>query len=244
MPLRRLTARERSARSNGQLAAVLAFVAGAADVSGYLALHQFTSHMSGIVASLATTLAEHKYLDQTEVLTAPAAALSAFLAGAAVCAVLINWSRRRDRESLYAVPVLLEALLLAFLAFPAAHTHFFLMLTLLSFSMGLQNAIITKISDAEIRTTHVTGMITDIGIELGKALYFNRKRHRPRVHADGSRLALLSLLVALFFLGGALGAFAYPRIGFVLLLPLATALAVFTAFPIAADLFGPRADSL
>ena len=240
MPLRRLTARERSARSNGQLAAVLAFVAGAADVSGYLALHQFTSHMSGIVASLATTLTEHG----AQVLTVPAAALSAFLAGAAVCAVLINWARRRNRESLYAVPVLLEALLLAFLAFPASHTHFFLMLTLLSFSMGLQNAIITKISEAEIRTTHVTGMLTDIGIELGKALYFNRKRAQPPVRSDRSRLLLLSLLVVLFFSGGALGAFAYPRIGFLLLVPLAAALSVFTVFPIAADLFGPRADSL
>jgi len=50
--------------------------------------------------------------------------------------------------------------------------------------------------------------------------------------------------VALFFMGGVLGAFAYPRIGFVLLLPLAIALAVFTVFPIASDLFGPRVDSL
>jgi uncharacterized membrane protein YoaK (UPF0700 family) len=240
MPLRRLTARQRSSRSNGQLAAVLAFVAGAADVSGYLALHQFTSHMSGIVASLATTLTEHG----THIFTVPAAVLSAFLAGAAVCAMLINWARRRNHESLYAVSVLLEAFLLAFLAFPASHTHFFVMLTLLSFSMGLQNAIITKISEAEIRTTHVTGMLTDIGIELGKALYFNRKRDKPPVRADSSRLALLSLLVALFFLGGALGAFAYPRIGFLLLVPLATVLAVFTVFPITSDLFGPRTDSL
>jgi len=232
MPLRRLTARERSSRSNGQLAAVLAFVAGAADVSGYLALHQFTSHMSGIVASLATTLTEHG----AQVLTVPAAALSAFLAGAAVCAALINWARRRNHESLYAVPVLLEALLLAFLAFPASHTHFFLMLTLLSFSMGLQNAIITKISEAEIRTTHVTGMLTDIGIELGKALYWNRNRSQPPVRAEVPRLTLLSLLVALFFSGGTLGAFAYPHIGFLLMLPLAAALAALTVLPISVDL--------
>jgi uncharacterized membrane protein YoaK (UPF0700 family) len=236
MPLRRLTARERSSRSNWQLAAVLAFVAGAADVSGYLALHQFTSHMSGIVASLATTLAERKLQSGAEALTIPAATLSAFLAGAAVCAVLVNWARRRNRESLYAVPVLLEALLLAALTFPAVHTRFFLVLVGLCFSMGLQNAIITKISESEIRTTHVTGMITDIGIELGKVLYINRSHTQPRVRADGSRLALLSLLVALFFGGGALGAFAYLHIGFLLMLPLAAALASLTVLPIMADL--------
>ena len=43
---------------------------------------------------------------------------------------------------------------------------------LLCFVMGLQNAIITKISRAEIRTTHVTGLVTDMGIELGKLIYW------------------------------------------------------------------------
>ncbi len=45
---------------------------------------------------------------------------------------------------------------------------------LLCFIMGLQNAVITKLSHAEIRTTHVTGVVTDIGIELGKLSYCNR----------------------------------------------------------------------
>ena len=39
------------------------------------------------------------------------------------------------------------------------------------FHHGLQNALITKLSRAEIRTTHITGIVTDIGIELGKLLY-------------------------------------------------------------------------
>ncbi len=61
---------------------------------------------------------------------------------------------------------------------------------------GLQNAIITKISRAEIRTTHVTGLTTDIGIEIGKALYWNRgHRHLHAVVADRSKLRLLSSLL-------------------------------------------------
>jgi uncharacterized membrane protein YoaK (UPF0700 family) len=236
MPLRRLTARNRSSAANWQLASLLAFVAGAADVSGYLALHQYTSHMSGIVASLAEEFARRG----AQVLITPAAVLAAFLAGAAVCALLINWSRRRARESQYAVPVLLEALLLAALALPAVHQRFYPVLLLLSFSMGLQNAVITKISHAEIRTTHVTGMLTDIGIELGKALYWNRNKYEPPVSAERSRLLLLTLLVTLFFAGGAVGAFTYPRIGFLLMLPLATILATLTVRPIVADIFVAR----
>jgi len=232
MPLHYLTARERSTSANWKLAALLAFVAGAVDVSGYLALRQFTSHMSGIVSALAADFA----LRGAEAIGPPSLVLVSFIAGAAVCALLVNFSRRRHREGLYALPLLLEATLLACIAFPAVPSHILLTLSLLSFSMGLQNAIIAKISHAEIRTTHITGMITDIGIELGKALYWSRHTDPIPVHADRHRLAHLSMLVALFVTGGALGAFLYPRIGFYLMLPLALLLALPSILPIASDL--------
>ena len=232
MPLHKLTARSRSPRSNWQLASLLAFTAGAADVSGFLSLKQFTSHMSGVVAAMAADLD----LRGLNAMTRPATILGCFLAGAAFCALVINWERRRDRESLFAVPVLVEAFLLALLALPAASHHMWFALCLLSFSMGLQNAIITKISHAEIRTTHVTGMITDIGIEIGRALYWNRSVRQPAVHSDRRHLLLLSLLVGLFFTGGAFGAFGYPHFGFLVLLPIAVFLAIFTIAPISADI--------
>ena len=232
MPLRRLTARERSSRSNWQLAAVLALTAGTVDVSGFLALHQFTSHMSGSVAIIAADLAARGLRARLQ----PGIVLGCFLLGAAVCALLINWSRRRDRESLFALPVLLEAVLLGSLSLFASPHHLLLTLSVLSFSMGLQNAIITKVSHAEIRTTHITGMFTDIGIELGKAMYWNRRPGLAPVRAEGRDLGLLSMLVTAFFLGGAVGAVAYPHFGFLVMLPCALALAVLTILPIAADL--------
>jgi uncharacterized membrane protein YoaK (UPF0700 family) len=42
--------------------------------------------------------------------------------------------------------------------------------------VGLQNAVISKLSNAEICNTHVTGVVTDIGIGLGKFVYWNRSR--------------------------------------------------------------------
>jgi uncharacterized membrane protein YoaK (UPF0700 family) len=232
MPLRRLTARDRSSAANWQLASLLAFTAGTVDVSGYLALHQSTSHMSGLVSGLALDFAHQG----VRILIQPAAVLISFLVGAAFCAVLVNWERRRKREGVFALPVLVEALLLASLALPWATHHPLLTLSCLGFAMGLQNAIITKISHAEIRTTHITGMITDIGIELGKALYWNRSTSHPPVAASRKRLLLLTLLVVLFFSGGALGAFAYPHVRFLLMLPLAALLALPTILPLAADL--------
>jgi uncharacterized membrane protein YoaK (UPF0700 family) len=232
MPLRRLTTRDRSFAADWQLAAILAFTAGNVDVSGYLAFHQFTSHMSGTVATIAADIDAHKLA----VLIPPALVLLCFLAGAATCSVLVNWSRRRNLEGLFAIPILVEAGLLSAAALLHSAQHMLLTLALLSFAMGLQNAVITKISHNVIRTTHVTGMVTDIGIELGRALYWNRSTGRVPVHAERQHLLLLTLLVTLFFAGGALGGVSYPRFGFANLIPFAGVLAVIALLPIAGDL--------
>jgi len=233
MPLRKLTGRARSTASNVRLAAILAFTAGLVDVSGYLGLRQFTSHMTGITATLASGLGT----DTATLLGKSGLILSSFLSGAVVCALLVNFSRRRDRESQFALPLLLEALLLFAVGLnlrqPFSATA---MLAALAFAMGLQNAIITKISDAEIRTTHVTGMVTDIGIELGRALYWNRSHGHEPVRARGQLLATLVLLVFAFFFGGLSAAVAFPRYGFSDLVPLAIFLATLTVLPIYTDL--------
>ncbi|MGC8001064.1 DUF1275 family protein, partial [Salmonella enterica] len=69
---------------------------------------QYTSHMSGIVSSLADNLV----LGETLLLVAGASALLSFLLGAACSAVMINWARRRGLHSEYAMPLMLEAMLL------------------------------------------------------------------------------------------------------------------------------------
>jgi uncharacterized membrane protein YoaK (UPF0700 family) len=234
MLLRHLTGRVRSRIANVRLAAMLAFAAGLVDVSGYLGLKQFTSHMTGITATLAAAVGT----DAPVLLAHTAVILVSFLGGAAVCALLVNFSRRRERESLFALPLFLEALVLGAVGLTRGHSHVLPLLGVLAFAMGLQNAIITKISDAEIRTTHVTGMVTDIGIELGRALYLSRNPSHEPVRAHRERLGMLVLLVGAFVAGGLLGAVTFPRFGFVSFVPLAMLLATPTVFPILADLRG------
>lgn len=239
--LRRLTGRVRSQKANKQLALILAFIAGAANAGGYLAVRQYTSHMTGIVSAMADNLA----LGETAPVAAGLCALLSFLAGAACTALLVNWGRRRAMQSEYALPLLLEAALLLSFGLIGGHIqqdHWRFVsatISLLCFTMGLQNAIITKISRAEIRTTHVTGMVTDIGIELGKVFYWNRS-DRPQelhVHADLGKLRLLLSLVGLFFLGGVFGALGFKHAGYLTTLPLAVMLMVLAAVPVADDLF-------
>jgi len=149
-------------------------------------------------------------------------------------------------RSAFARPLLVEAgLLLIFGLFGTAINHFaglFVPLTvvLLCFIMGLQNAVITKVSHAEIRTTHVTGLLTDLGIELGKIFYFNRSTFPQKVVANRRKLRIHTLLVSSFFGGALLGAYGFKTYGYIATLPLALVLIVLTWGPIVDDLRNGR----
>lgn len=239
--LRKITGKERFERTDRHLARFLTFVAGAANAGGFLAVHQYTSHMSGIVSSMADNLT----LGDINLVLAGLAAFISFVAGAACSAVLVNWARRKELQSEYALPLVFEATLLIcfgllgrnlgqqeWLFVPAT-------VTLLCFIMGLQNAIITKLSGARIRTTHVTGLVTDMGIELGKLFYWNTAQHdpgKPMVKADRKKLKLLASLVALFFIGGIAGAIGFKHLGFIASLALAAILLALAIVPVLDDL--------
>ncbi|WP_338770434.1 YoaK family protein [Massilia sp. METH4] len=235
---RRLTGRQREPGGNRQLGMVLAFVAGAANAGGFVAVHQYTSHMTGIVSAMA----DHAAAGAFELAAAGLAALLAFIGGAACCALMVNYARRRALHSVYALPLLFEAVLLlsfGMLGTWLASVEVLIVpatVTLLCFMMGLQNAVITKLSNAEIRTTHITGVVTDIGIELGKALYPNRDGAAPPVVANRGRLCLLAMLALCFFVGGIVGATGFARLGYAATVPLATMLVLLAIVPVVDDL--------
>src|SRR5579871_871814 len=136
--LRRLTGSRRSARSNRHLARYLAFVAGAANAGGFLAVHQYTSHMSGVVSRVADDLA----VGDARPAVDGAAAVLAFLAGALATTLMIRWARMRNLESRYALPLVVEAGLLTVFGLTGRVFHEGRVLetvVLLCFTMGLQN---------------------------------------------------------------------------------------------------------
>ncbi|HJW12305.1 MAG TPA: YoaK family protein [Albitalea sp.] len=239
--LRSMTTRVRTRHANRQLGGLLAFVAGAVNAGGFLAVQRYTSHMSGVVSGIADDLV----LGQLALAAAGASALLAFVAGAMSTAVLINWARRRHLDGEFALSLMLEALLLLVFGLLGANLELFVdvflpsTVLLLCFIMGLQNAIVTKISQAEIRTTHMTGVITDLGIELGRLVYWNRSDALNDAHfvkANRDKLAIHGTILTLFFVGGLVGALAFKRVGFSATVPLAALLMALAAPPLLADL--------
>ena len=237
---RGLTGRQRTTAANRQLGCALALNAGAVNAGAYVAVQRYTSHMTGIVSTMADGLASGAF----DVALGGLAALLSFMGGAACSALMVNYARRRHLHAEYAGPLMLEAaLLLVFgvLGSRLAHLHALFVpatVMLLSFIMGLQNALMTKLSHAEIRTTHVTGIVTDLGIELGRMAYWNRSERgdAARVMADRVRLRLLASLLGCFFLGGVLGAVGFARYGYRFTVPLALFLVLLAAVPAVDDM--------
>ena len=238
--LRHLSGQHRTAAINRLLGAVLAFNAGAINAGGFLVVSMYTSHMTGFVSLLADNL----ILGNMKLVLGALGALLAFTTGAAVTAVLVNWARQRHVRSEYALPLLVEAMLLLVFGLMGAtlnrQTPFAVPLTVLvlSFTMGLQNALVSKISSSQIRTTHMTGIITDLGIELGKLFYWNHTTSplESRVRANRIKLRLFSTLLTAFVVGGLVGAAGFRYAGFIWVVPLALLLLALSLPPLYADL--------
>lgn len=243
--LRRLTGKERNVKSNLHLGMWLAFIAGAMNAGAFLAVKQYTSHVTGIVSSMADGLA----LGDIKFALAGFGALVCFMIGAAVSEILIMWARNHNLQCEYALCLTLEAILLLAFGVLGEYFHHIMGLfvswtvMLLCFTMGLQNAIITRISNALIRTTHMTGIATDIGIEIGRMCYWNRKvdkEDKSYIRANRDRLDLFAILLVMFIIGGVTGAFGFKYIGYWATVPLAMILLFLAIVPVIDDIMHHR----
>lgn len=232
-----LTSRTRNRRSNMQLGALLAFVAGAVNAGGFLAVGYYTSHMTGVVSSIADYVA----LNNFSMAGISLLFLLSFLVGAASTSIVINHARSRGLSNEFAAAIMLEALFLLVFGVlqwqwvDSAVVSATVLISLLCFIMGLQNAIITKISNAEIRTTHVTGLVTDIGIELGRYLYAYASRDQGMT-LNPEKLRLHTLLFFSFLLGGISGAISFKHTHGLIIFPMAMLLLIIAFIPLAQDL--------
>ena len=235
--LRSWTAVQRTPQTNVRLGITLSFVAGATNAGGFLAVGQYTSHMTGVLSSVADALV----LGQATLAMVGLAALLAFTLGAMTTAWMVNWGLRLHLQSAYGQPLLLEAVLLLVFGLFGTGINFsatlFVPLTVLvlCFIMGLQNAVITKISHSEIRTTHITGLLTDLGIELGKLFYINRRTSDSLVQGNRKKIRLHASLIGSFFLGGLMGALGFKHIGFISTVPLSVLLFLLVWRPVLND---------
>jgi uncharacterized membrane protein YoaK (UPF0700 family) len=188
----------RSPRNNAILAAYLALTAGFVNSSGFALLGTVTSHVTGNVTRFADDVARGSLGTGLDAL----GLVLAFFAGAFAASMVIEGLRKRSGVA-YGIALVLEAAaLIAFLVDERA--------AILCFAMGAQNSLVTRLSGAVIRTTHLTGVVTDLGIEAAR---FIVERARGIGTVSDGRPGLLAIIVTSFTAGAVAGAFATVALG-------------------------------
>ena len=204
----------RDSRLDRRLAYALAAVAGALNAAAFHAVGFFSANMTGNVSALSSFLALGQWARGFGYLMI----VAVFILGSMTSTLTIDAGLRRGIVTIYARMVLAEAVLLAILGFADVELDRAngvpLLILGLAFLMGLQNAIVTHISDARVRTTHVSGMATDIGIGIARMIEILRANADP-VGRDSVliKLRLHAGTMTFFLLGGIAGVAGWRVVG-------------------------------
>jgi uncharacterized membrane protein YoaK (UPF0700 family) len=191
---------KRTNAHNVKLASLLGMTAGFVNAAGFLGFATLTTNVTGHAALFAEKIAAEDWTNARVI----ALWMFLFLAGAFISSLIVSRIGRNHRYS-YVIPILLETFILAAVALEGyRYDESILSKELfagsLLFAMGLQNALVSMVSGSVVRTTHLTGTFTDLGIELAQILDHTRK-DKPALQSKIN----LHLVIIFFFMTGALG---------------------------------------
>ena len=195
----------RTLKHNLRIASLLSFVAGIVNVAGFLAVQRLTTNVTGHFAFFVDEVFKlHFWQGFIYFLY-----IFFFFLGSFVSSFIIEILSKTSDRLIYIIPTIIESLILFFVAI-FGHiliTHYPNILAFsLLFAMGLQNSLVTTISNATVRTTHLTGLFTDLGIELSQLFFYKQKEQKDKLYAS---IKLRLTIISFFFLGGILGGIFY-----------------------------------
>jgi uncharacterized membrane protein YoaK (UPF0700 family) len=176
-------------------------VAGIVNVAGLFAVKRLTTNVTGHFAFFADEVAKQNYRLALIFLLY----IFAFFFGAFCSNFIVEAISRRNARWMNIVPIGIEIVLLTAVALLSPESVSVFNNTIacvLLFAMGMQNALVTSISGAIVRTTHLTGLFTDLGIELSQLFFFRKAEQQQKLR---SSIQLRLTIIIFFFLGGITG---------------------------------------
>jgi len=186
------------------------FQAGLINSGGFLACHRFVSHITGFGTRIGAEFINKNILLGFEMLTIPIG----FILG---CFVAGYYSEIKDKK--FALPLLMMSGILILITIFGSLNYFgpfgeplilerdFFLLFLLCFSCGLQNSLLTSITGGIVRTTHMTGVATDLGLSLVRCL----KKEDPTAN---TWLKFRLYKITLFGFGATTGALLFNELNY------------------------------
>jgi uncharacterized membrane protein YoaK (UPF0700 family) len=198
---------------------LLSFLSGSVNAGAWMACSRFVTHVTGFASLLGIELAAGHFDRAVGVATVPVY----FLIGVMVSAYLIDRPARLNRQPHYTTVFFLVTLCLVLTAVMGYYNFFghfgdstqikqdYFFLALLCAASGLQNAALTTSSDSTVRTTHLTGITTDLGLGIVRSMSAGDPTNLSHeLHEMKLRIGT----IASFILGSACGAYFFMRFGY------------------------------
>ena len=200
--------KSRTLTHNLKIASLLSFVAGLVNVAGFLAVQKLTTNVTGHFAF---------FFDEIFKLNFWAGFIYFiyiffFFLGSFSSSLFVEIILRKNDRFVFILPILIEIAILIFVAIYGQNLilkNANLLACSLLFAMGLQNSLVTRISNATVRTTHLTGLFTDLGIELSQLFFYKTKETKNILY---SSIKLRLTIISLFFSGGIMGGIFYSSL--------------------------------
>jgi uncharacterized membrane protein YoaK (UPF0700 family) len=202
----------RTLGDNVKLGVLTAFSAGMVNIASLLLFFSFSSNVTGHYAILAAELVKGNLYQAAVVL----GWIFLFFFGGFVSNMFVIHLNKKNTYIAHAIPIVLEIICLVSVGI---YGQFFYketlieteaMLALMLFAMGLQNGLTASISNFAVKTTHLTGVTTDLGILFSM---FTHKEYRNNNEMKGKAILLLSIAAA-YLAGAVVSGITYMHMGF------------------------------
>lgn len=209
---------------NLRLASILSFIAGIVNSTGVLAVKVLTTNVTGHFAYFSEELSKRHYGIAMIYLLF----ILSFLLGSFTSNLLIEIVSRKKPQIAHGLPMIIEISILGIVGIWGSQSVLLnangqtIACTLL-FAMGLQNSLVTRLSQSVVRTTHLTGLFTDLGIELSQLFFYRRVVELKKLKKN---IFLKLTIIGCFFTGCLFGGLFFNYLELKLLLVAALLLLV------------------
>ncbi|MGC5745943.1 YoaK family protein [Chryseobacterium sp. NFX27] len=191
--------KRRTYSHNLKLASALSFVAGIVNITGVLSVKVLTTNITGHFAFFSEEILFKKHQSAFMYLLF----ILFFLMGSFISSLIIEFYRNGKKIRPHTFPIIIEIILLSFVGLSGDLPRAFslsshIIAYILLFSMGIQNSLVTRVSQSVVRTTHLTGLFTDLGIDLSQ-IVFNKEY---TAHQQLKKSIFLKLVIIICFFSG------------------------------------------
>ncbi|WP_428330425.1 YoaK family protein [Mucilaginibacter sp.] len=197
----------RSLKENLMLASSTAFVSGMINVAGMIAFFAFTSNITGHVANLARHIVDQNFRE----IIVFAIWLLLFFAGAFLSSFIVRSLSHTSYYRAHAVPVVIEIIILLFVAvygqsfYNETKLEREVVIGGIIFSMGLQNSLVSTISGGLIKSSHLTGLFTDLGGDVAEWLH----PREEKTNAVRNRIYIRLTILCFYLIGAVIGGYLF-----------------------------------